>query len=173
MAENIEFGKNSLISYQKGKLNDEGKYLKINNLSLDENSILRIINCNPNNKMNKLSNSKIEGHFVLDTNVCLEIDSTILKEGTVSIKVDGDCDKMTIEHTILSGDSDLRNITSISYSNIDNSIIISGDYLNISDEVISNMDTTLSKKDENCDKNSLDSIIINKIGKVTEEIDIL
>lgn len=175
IAENINFGTNSWIFYEELDTNYEAKYLKIQNLTLSEKSILKISDCNSNDKMKKISNSKVEGHFVLDTNVCLDVDSAILKEGRAKVRVGSDCGKVAIENSILSGNNDFRNIVAISCSEIDNSRIVSKDYLKIIDEVISKTDISLSEKDVERynQQESQGSIIDSQVGQATKDLEIL
>ena len=175
MAENIEFGTNSWIFYEELDTNHEAKYLKIQNLALSENSIFKVTDCNSNDKMNKISNSKVEGHFVLDTNVCLDVDSAILKEGITKVRVGSGYGKVMIENSILGGNNDFRNIVAISCSEIDNSRIVSKDYIKISDEVISKADVSLSEKDVERynQQGSQGTIMDSQVGQATKDLEIL
>ena len=174
LAENIEFGTNSGVFYEELDMNHEARYLKINNLSLEKNAILKITDCNSNDKMSKICNSRVEGHFVLDTNTCLEINSAILKEGRTSIRTSSGYSKVMIENSVLSGNNDFRNIVGISCIEASNSRITSKDYLKINDEVISNMDISLSEKDVERynQKSSADTILDNQVGQADDTITI-
>ena len=80
-----------------------------------------------------------------------------------------------IENSVLSGNNDFRNIVGISCVEASNSRIISKDYVKISDEVISNIDISLSEKDVERynQKSSTDTILDNQVGQTTKDLEIL